>query len=202
MRASPQMPGFEETVRPAVWDMAKGTYAKIGLILDHPSDLDEYNVWDIYDVDGGLRAFRLGKTTPYGVKGGLVGSDGSKEGRTAVKEYAAEWYFQPGQYGEVSHRMETLVLDAGAPVVCAVYAARVLNKPIEYADDGVHYRRTLKNVGDVTKILVGRPYGVPVTSIAAPRCPIPPRELAGRQRMPVDRSDESLFEHAASRVVL
>jgi hypothetical protein len=204
LRVSPQSNSFEELIRPAVWDMVQSTYAKIGLILDHPSELDEYDVWDVFQaVDGELRAFRLGKTTVYGIKGGLVGSDGSKLGRTAVKSYAAEWYKEPGHYGEVSHRMEELALDAGAPVVCAMYAPEVLNKPVEFANDGVHYRRKIKNVGEVTKVLVGRPRGVPITPGDAPHCPIPDRSMRGRARsFRADPTIDAVFDHAASLVKL
>ena len=67
MRVSQHTRGFEDEIRPAVWAMVQSTYAKIGLILDHPGELDEYNVWDLFeDADGQFIAFRLGKTTAYG----------------------------------------------------------------------------------------------------------------------------------------
>lgn len=204
LRVSHQTPGFEERIRPAVWHMVQTTYAKIGLILDHPSELDEYDVWDVYqDHAGELRAFRLGKTTDFGVKGGLVGSDGSKLGRAAVRDYAAEWYKQPGHYGEVSHRMEELAIDAGSPAVCGMYVPEILSKDVLVEADGIHYRRKIKNVGEVTKIIVGRPHGIPVTSGQDPRCPRPSPAMAGRRRLgAADASADAIFEHAASIVRL
>jgi len=203
IRVTQRAPGFEEEIRPAVWDMFATTYAEIGLHLDHPGELDEYSVWDLYeDEPNHFIAFRLGKTTPRGEKLGLVGSDGSRAGRTAVKDYVAEGFFEPGNYAEVSHRMEELAFDAGAPIVCAAYASNVLNKPIAAEADGVHYRRVIKNIGEVIKVIVGRPRGVPITSSEAPRCPLPNRLVAGRLGMPADRSAEAVFAHAASLIDL
>ena len=203
MRVSQRTRGFEEEIRPAVWAMVVSTYAKIGLILDHPDELDEYDVWDLFEEDGNFIAFRLGKTTPYGTKGGLVGSDGTRAGRTAIKQYVAEWYLEDGNYAEVSHRMQELAFEAGAPVVCAVHVPEVLHKQVVPEPDGVHYRRSIKNVGEVVKVLVGRPRGIPVTPSASPRCPLPRHAMSGRLAgLSVDRSAEAVFAHAASLVEL
>lgn len=186
----------------AVWDMVQKTYAKIGLIVDQPRELCEYNRWKLFVNDDGVWvAFVLSKTTPFGEKLGLAGSDGSRAGRTAVKEYVAEGFFDEGHYAEVSHRMEELAIDAGAPIVCAAYASDVLKKNVVPADDGIHYRRPIKGVGDVTKVLIGIPRGVPVTSSNNPQCPIP--QVAGsRRKLTTDRSNDAVFAHALSIVSL
>lgn len=203
IRFSPAHTAAFEAIRADVWNMVQTTYAKIGLIVDSPRDLDEYNVWEVYENDRDQPiAFRLGKTTPFGIKGGLVGSDGSREGRAAVKEYVAEWYRQPGNYGEVSHRMEELAFDAGAPVVCAIYAGQVLQKPLHVESDGVHYRRKIRNVGEVTKVIVGRPRGIPTTDADDLRCPPPRHQLASLGRLPYDDSDDAILDHAASVIRL
>ena len=85
-------------------------------------------------------------------------------------------------YGEVSHAVEKL--SQGAPVVCAIYVPQVLGKAVVPERDGVHYRRSLEGVGMVTKKLVGRPKGVPVSSENA--CPVPdadliPARMAGQE---------------------
>ena len=139
----------------AVWDMVQATYAKIGLIVDQPRELYEYDNWELFVDDGTWVAFVLSKTTPFGQKLGLAGSDGSRAGRKAVKDYVASSFFDSGRYAEVSHRMEELAFEAGAPIVCAVYARDVLKKSIEPTSDGVHYRRAIKGVGDVTKVIIG-----------------------------------------------
>lgn len=190
---------FETVIRPAVWGMFEMTYAKIGLILDHPQQLDEYDVWEVFeDAYGEPRAFRLSKTTPRGLKGGLIGSDGSREGRAAIKEYIKTWYREPGHYAELSHRMEELALEAGAPVVCAAYAPTVLGKQVVAERDGVHYRRVLTNVGEVTKVIIGRPLDIPSASSAAPKCPLPAWTLSGPADVRADRSPGSLLDHLAS----
>jgi len=127
----------------AVWAMVQATYAKIGLIVDEPSELYEYGSWELYNSNGDDKpiAFVLNKITPFGQKLGLAGSDGSRAGRTAVKEYIANNFFEPGHYAEVSHRMEELAIEARAPLVCAAYVSDVLKKNVIPQSDGVHYRR-------------------------------------------------------------
>lgn len=194
----------------AVWTMVQATYAKIGLIVDQPRELYEYDNWELFGDNGAWIAFVLSKTTPFGQKLGLAGSDGSRAGRNAVKEYVAESFFDAGRYAEVSHRMEELAFEAGAPIVCALYARDVLNKSVEPANDGVHYRRAIKSVGEVTKVLIGLPFGIPVTSSTHPQCPIPERvdhsrrRLAAhsRRRLAADRSNDAVYAHALSIVKL
>jgi len=187
---------------PAVWDMVQVTYAKIGLIVDSPDELDEYNHWELFAAEDRWAAFVLSKTTVYGLKLGLAGSDGSRVGRHTVKDYVARSFFALGHYAEVSHRMEELAFDARAPLVCAVYVSDVLSKPIDPARDGVHYRRTIKGVGTVTKVLVGRPRGIPVTSSDRPACPVPDRSMHGRRKLAADGATDAVFSHALSLVNL
>ncbi len=197
----------------AVWAMVQATYAKIGLIINQPRELYEYDNWELFNEDGEWVAFVLSKTTPFGQKLGLAGSDGSRAGRTAVKKYVADGFFDVGRYAEVSHRMEELAFEAGAPVVCAMYAQDVLNKKVEPAYDGIHYRRTIKNIGDVTKVIIGLPFGVPATSSNQPQCPIlervNPMDHSRRRRssysprrLATDRSNDAVFAHALSIVKL
>jgi hypothetical protein len=77
----------------AVWAMIQATYAKIGLIVNQPRELYEYDTWELFADDGTWAAFVLNKTTPFGLKLGLAGSDGTRAGRTAAKKYVAENYF-------------------------------------------------------------------------------------------------------------
>ena len=184
--------------------MVQATYAKIGLIVDRPRELYEYDIWELYTDNSSDKwvAFVLNKTTPFGQKLGLAGSDGSRAGRTAVKEYVANNFFEPGHYAEVSHRMEELAIEARAPLVCAEYAGDVLKKNVIPQSDGVHYRRIIKGVGEVTKVLIGLPRGVPVTSSDQPQCPVH-AQIAGRRRpLTTDNSNDAVFAHALSIVTL
>jgi len=148
-------------VRDVLWDMYKATYSDLGLILSGPKDFDEFDVWEVYLDDQGVpRAFSLAKTTGHGRKAGLSGTDLSKVGKRNLVMHKAELFQAPGFYGEVSHKVEELARKLGAPVVCAVDARVVLNKDVQLEDDGIHYTRTLANVGPVTKVMVGQPAGV------------------------------------------
>lgn len=190
--------------------MVQATYAKIGLIVSQSRELYEYDNWELFDDNGTWAAFILSKTTPFGQKLGLAGSDGSRAGRNAVKEYVAGSFFDIGRYAEVSHRMEELALAAGAPIICAAYAREVLNKNIEPASDGVHYRRAIKGVGEVTKVIIGLPFGIPATSSSQPQCPSPERSAHSRRRLAADsprrltadRSNDAVYAHALSIIRL
>lgn len=188
----------QQTLR-AVWDMYVHSYREIGLTIADPRDLaDEYDVWDLYYLDGVPIAFKLSKTTPYGVKGGLSGTDGSREAKQIFREYIATWFNKPGNYSEVSHKMEHLAFKLGVPVVCAVFAAQVLNKPIEPLPDGIHYRRYLKQIGPVVKVMIGRPYGIEVTSSTDLYCPRPSASFGRRARLRIDSSLDAELDHLAS----
>lgn len=180
--------------------MVQSTYKSIGVIVDTPRELMEYDVWDVYEdeADGQPIAFRLSKTTPFGIKGGLSGSDGSRPGRRAIKDYVATWFNDLGHYSEVSHRMLELAVENRAPAVCAEFASRVLNKPVVPTGDGISYQRMIKNVGMVTKVIVGRPYGIPTTPVHKPDCPV--TQLRGPRRLSMDRDATSLLDHAAALI--
>lgn len=144
-----------------VFDMAKSTYAKIGLPLSKPSDLLKYQEWHITtDSDGAPLSFATYKTTNYGKKLGLAGHDGSSSGKAVVKALIATQFHKEGFYGEVSHGVEYLAMKAGVPVVPNYLASKILGKPVDLEDDGLHYTRNLKGVGTVTKMLIGKPRGL------------------------------------------
>lgn len=156
-----------------VWDMYKTSYAKIGLKVSSIGEmLDDYDVWRLaYDGDVPV-AFSVGTSTSFGIKSGLAGSDGTVEGKASIKILLSTLYKQPGFYSEVSHAVEHIAAKAGAPAICAVYVPSIIKKQIEPADDGIHYSRILGGVGKVTKVLVGRPRGIPTTDYNRPVCPI------------------------------
>lgn len=160
-----------ESVADAVWAMYESSYARIGLIASGPEQLlTEYDTWWVAHEGDVPRAFRVAKSTPFGLKIGLSGTDGSREGRTFLKATMGRWLAEPGVYCEVSHRMEDLAREGGAPVVCSTDAPSVLRKPV-IPVDAVHYQRNIEPIGLVTKVIVGRPLSVPVTSFELPSCP-------------------------------
>lgn len=168
-----------------VWAMYKTSYAKIGLHVSSASGLIEYDSWELFVNDEGKTiAFNLYKSTPFGLKTGLVGSDGSSEAKGLIKSHIKSRFNRTGVYGEVSHAVERLA--EGSPVVCAVNVPTVLNKTVVPMDDGVHYQRSLQGIGMVTKKMVGSPRGVP--SGSENMCPIP--ENPGQPLTPGGRTAE------------
>lgn len=160
---------------PAVWDMLVRSYAAIGVPHRHPGELlADYPAWDVaFDEEGAPRAFTLYKRTPRGWKSAASGSDGSLDGRDTVKAQIARKFQKPGTYGEVSGAVEAVARKSGAPAVCAAYVPEVIGKRVTPQGDGLHYERAITGVGVHEKVLVGRPRGIPTTSMEAPACPIP-----------------------------
>lgn len=156
---------------PEVWDMYVQTYSAIGLTQSSASEmLADYNHY-MLAMDGDKPiAFTFNKRTPHGVKLGLIGSDGSAEGKSYVKSYLSTFHEKPGMYGEVSHAVEKLVMRSNPDVVCVDDAAEVLRKPIDPQEDGMHYKRNLPGVGNVQKIMVGNPLGVESKPLSSGAC--------------------------------
>ena len=173
-----------------VWNMLVNTYKTLGMPHKSPGELMmDYPLWDLSFDSAIPNAFHLLKTTPFGSKSGVGGSDGSPAGRNAIKQLISRSYYLPGHYGEVSHKLETLALASGAPVVCAAFVGAILGKRIEPQKDGIHYRRNITGVGPVIKIMVGRPKGIPVTDIRNPSCPVENTHMASpieNERDPLD----------------
>lgn len=163
-----------EALLDQIWGMYKISYAKLGLKAGSIHEMvNEYDQWMIASsADGTPVAFAVGKTTPYGVKSGFGGSNGSPEGKMAMRSLMSTIYKQPGNYAEVSHAVEHLVTASGAPAICAAYAPQVLKKSVVAGQDGLHYTRNLAGVGLVEKVLVGRPRGIPTTNYTHPSCPV------------------------------
>lgn len=182
-----------------VWEMFEKTYAGIGLILSSPKEMLKYSLWEIAKKDGKPVAFALFKETPYGKKAGLSGSDGSPDGKSIAKNALRTKFHESGTYGEVSHVVEKIVLASGAPVVCAAYVGDILGKKITPLSDRLHYKRNLKGAGTVTKIMVGKPKGIPTTTLTNHGCPLPSsgKEADGLPDNLSGTVSASLLEHYA-----
>lgn len=155
-----------------IWPMVVATYAKIGNPHRTPAELAEYDgEWVLHFTEGKPDAFQLTKRTRYGRKMGLGGSTGTLAAKVALKDFFVSFSNVEGGYGEVSHAVEAVVTKANVPAVCAWEVGAVLGKEIRVAADGLHYTRKITGVGEVTKVMVGRPRGVPTTRIQTPNCP-------------------------------
>lgn len=162
----------------AVWEMFVETYTPVGLKLSVPQELLSYPVWDLCFDAGEPVTFNVFKKTEYGLKSGLSGHNGSAAGRRGAVEILRTKFKQPGFYGEVSHKVEQIVLAAGTPVVCNAYVGQILKKRVHPLGDSLHYERQITGVGVVKKILVGNPRGIPSTVFSSPVCPIGPSRVA------------------------
>ena len=69
-----------------VWAMYKSSYAKIGLTISGPEGLMKYDTWEVFFQDDIPVAFNLYKTTSFGMKTGLLGSDGAA-GKPIIKQH-------------------------------------------------------------------------------------------------------------------
>ena len=133
------------------------TYKKLGAHLQKAIDLFEYNRWIlIRNKNGDLVAFLIFKTTIWGLKLGVVGSDGSRQGKDCLVALLTKALNVECVYAEVSPPLEEKLADT-VPQVSARIAKQVLEKDIEQDDDGYHYRRIIKEIGPQKKLLVGRP---------------------------------------------
>lgn len=169
-----------------VWDMTKLTYAQIGIKVSSAQELLEYDIWLLnFNKEGTPIAFTLLRTTPFGLKVGLSGSNGSLEGVRKLVSSIRTRTQNSGIYAEVSHKVRSIALAADAPVVCSALVPQVLGKPVEPVTE-IDYRRIISGVGNVVKTMVGRPRGIPTTSAKAPTCPT---MTASRKASPTEPTD-------------
>jgi len=178
LKVAASIPGWEEVERGSyldqIWDMYAKTYAKLGLSKGSKQEMvSDYNYWEIARGSSGEPvAFIVSKNTGLGTKLGLAGSDGSGEGKTALKQYLGTAFKLPGHYAEVSHAVEQVVMKHNPPVICASTVPQVIKKPVDPSNDGIHYTRNLSGVGQVEKVMVGNPRGIETTDPRNPVCPI------------------------------
>lgn len=155
----------------SVWDMYESSYRAIGMGIPNANALlQEYDDWWVHFAGATPNAFRIGKTTRWGVKAGASGTDGSPEGKGAARSMVGEMFNLNGNYGEVSHAIEHFAKAANTPVVCANHAEKVLAKVIDPQADGIHYARVISGVGRAVKVMVGNPKGIPTTTWNNPVC--------------------------------
>lgn len=144
----------------AVFEIYRAAYSGLDANLNvaMPEGLAEYNRWVLVeDSQGDVLAFVCFKTTAAGLKLGLLGTNGSDEGKLAVKLILRRGLSVNGVYGEVSNGVEAVL--TGHVAIVSVSAAREIldRKPIEEDPDGRHYWREITNVGRKRKLMVGRP---------------------------------------------
>lgn len=144
----------------AVFDMYQKSYQAIGTHIKDPKEIIEnYPFWELFFVDGKPIAFSLSQKTNRGIKGGLLGSDGSKEGKKAVVDLHQEQSSRPFHYVELSGRLKEISEKLGLKPVPADKAIEILKemgKDPEKLDE-ITYRRMLRHLGPVDKTMYGHP---------------------------------------------
>jgi hypothetical protein len=153
---------FSQDQQEQLWVIYDLSYSKVGKHISSKSELmRNYDIFWVVDVAGDdeIDAFVSYSTTRFGKKIGLIGSDGSSEGRNAMLMKGAELLLKRGWYAEVDARFARLLKKRlGVNHIQDETQVRaVLNKPLEWDDDKKCYTRNLEGKGDVVKYLVGLP---------------------------------------------
>ena len=126
------------------------------LFIQTQNQLFSYKRWVLIINGGEISGFALYKIDHYGLKLGLTASDGSDDGRKALKQLHRKSFKVPGIFGEVSPPLQ-LVLEKYVPKVSAELAKEILRKPLQPDPDGIHYHREIRNIGSKKKKIMGMP---------------------------------------------
>ena len=153
---------FDLNQQEQIWTIYDLSYAKVGKHISSKSALmSNYDLFWVVDVEGDkeIDAFVSYSSTPFGKKIGLIGSDGTSEGRNAMLMKGAELLLKRGWYAEVDSRFARLLKKRlGVNHIQDEDQVRtILNKPLEWDEDKKCYTRNLEGKGEVVKYLVGMP---------------------------------------------
>ena len=103
---------LDQDVLDELWNMYEHTYKAIGLIVSNINQMvSKYKISLLIDVDKDPLpdAFTIYKPTKFGVKMVLSGTDGSKEGKSALVKHKLQSLKKRGWYIEASHRMAEIL---------------------------------------------------------------------------------------------
>lgn len=132
-----------ERLKTDLYDMIQSTYSSIGghLKIKSIEDLDSYRYWIVTDIDDDPEADAviMGKPVGIGIKKGLIASDGSAAGGSAVKNKSIDLLSGGrvgglgGWWGELSGKPAYAMLSRGAPAIESESMARkLLDTDIEW----------------------------------------------------------------------
>ena len=152
---------LDQDVLNEIWDMYEHTYKSIGLIVKSLSELTgKYKVSLLIDVDKDPMpdAFTIYKETRFGNKMVLAGTDGSREGKSALVKHKLSSLKKSGWFVEASHRLAEIFVDNNINIVdTQEKVEKVLGKKIKWLDDNGKYERTVGGSLKVVKQLFGKP---------------------------------------------
>lgn len=155
---------FPEDLLENVFELYEASYGSYkSQLISHSHGLLKYNRWIMFydddDPEKRIVCFGLFKTTNFGLKSGLTGSDGSKNGKRAVLSFKISSFNTQGVFGEISGRLEERIIK-DVPAVTFEKAKAILEhfgKTDVKIKSGNHYSREIGNLGVVVKIMVGLP---------------------------------------------
>lgn len=141
----------------SIFELYKITYNDLGFIFTAKEQMDEYNRWIIIREDKSekIAAFILFKTTAWGLKLGIVGTNQSSNGVRAMLTLLTKAFNVEGIYGEVSPPLEAKLQGKVPQIPCDV-TSKILTYRITPDTDGFHYTRSINKIGSVRKILIGK----------------------------------------------
>ncbi|MBT7350513.1 hypothetical protein HN803_07075 [candidate division WWE3 bacterium] len=153
---------LDQDVLDEIWDMYEHTYKAIGLVVSNMSQMmGKYKISLLIDVDKDPLpdAFTIYKPTKFGAKMVLSGTDGSKEGKSALVKHKLQSLKKRGWYIEASHRMADILLSNGINVVDKQEdVEKVIGKKVKWLDDDGQYERAVGGGSiNATKRLFGNP---------------------------------------------
>jgi hypothetical protein len=153
---------FDQNQQEQIWTIYDLSYSKVGKHISSKSTLmSNYDLFWVVDVEGDkeIDAFVSYSNTAFGKKIGLIGSDGTSEGRNAMLMKGAELLLKRGWYAEVDSRFARLLKKKLGVnhIQDEVQVRTIINKPLEWDDEKKCYSRNLEGKGEVVKYLVGIP---------------------------------------------
>ena len=146
-----------------VWQILQDSYAEIGgfkSATDKEDLMRKAGLIKLVTKDGRVVAVKVYKDE-LGRKSIAGGTDGSNEGKKWFMKICEEDIKLNRSWGEVSGKMEHIMLKRGSVPIPSSMVAYILGKPIHsYDPDGYHYTREIQGelhtklmIGDLDKLL-------------------------------------------------
>ena len=155
-----QLSDLDQDVLDELWNMYEHTYKAIGLIVTSLNQLtSKYKISLLINVDKDPLpdAFTIYKPGKFGNKIVLAGTDGSREGKSALVKHHIATLKKRGWYVEASHRIADILVSNNINIVDNQEDVEmVLNKKVKWLGDG-QYERVINGSIKATKRLFGNP---------------------------------------------
>ena len=145
--------------RQEVWSLYHTSYGAIGKHIQSVAAMAaKYKVYWLQDVDGDstIDAFLAYKSTSYGDKIGLLGSDGSSAAKRSLITQAFKLLRTSGWYAELSGKPAEMAAKSGVPMLRDQAQVEKVVPGSTWLGDG-WYTRQIGSLGSKKKALFGKP---------------------------------------------